>query len=151
MNLVDELHAGLDRDPTDQVLRMALADALDESGDPELVILADGYRALAAWERVPFHRHSDRKWRWGMNNDDRWLAYIRQQRGEVVKRVGNLRGLLSREIYTQSNFSLPHSWEKMMGYEWDTRRQAEDAAALAFTKLPESAREFYLTPVRTPA
>lgn len=152
MTLVDQLHARLDADPTDQVLRAALADALEESSDEHLASLADGYRALAVWGRVPFGNSVFPRWEFGWNPDDRWLGYIRRDRGEPVDPE---LGLL--DVILQSPHCLPMSWFQPKISHPDrlstfpTRRQLEDEFAWRFTLMDAEKREFYSAPARTQA
>ena len=158
----DALSAALDADPGNHLLRYALADCLEESagtvGCPECLGTgrinygladgdcgrcsgtgrvsdgrrerAEGYRVLAQLDRVPWKTPSARGWffsDWTMPFD-------------VLPNSGPDRS------------ELPVEWLAAIGVEEDsvpgssrtrcypTRREAEDAAALAWGKLPAAVR-----------
>lgn len=128
---IELLHESLDADPFDYVLRMALADALTDAGEPAL---AEGYRALAAGKRVPLHNphaHTeDARWTWG------WCLSCYDI------------GYDSCTTITKDNFTagyghfLPGSWARLLPTRSGaTRRAAEDAAAAAFAALSSTVKE----------
>lgn len=118
MTTEDDFHRALDANPTDWQTRLVLADWLDEQGDPR----AEGYRALGVNEMHPMVING----RWG---------YLR----------GSLRLPGAQWV--------PHDWHGEYqihdsGEFALTRRAVEDAAALAFAKLPADRRaELLAVPV----
>jgi len=124
---VEALHAALDamgRDPCDHALRGALADALDEAGDPR----GGGYRAMSlnglyTHTRVPVDR---RHWTWFS------LAYLRDDRILPRDWFDLLPGGYCRHTDgTDVSATCGGIWK-----DYATRRAAEDAAADAFARLP---------------
>mgnify|MGYP000060608491 CR=1 FL=1 len=131
MTDLDALHAALDAEPWSATLRLVIADELDALGDP----LREGYRALGLLGRYP--RTSTRGgypgefWQWvRQGNPWAWTGAFCD--GELL------------------SFALPDAWVKEIATsptinytnygagwrEFPTRREADDAAAKAFTRLP---------------
>jgi uncharacterized protein (TIGR02996 family) len=116
----DDFQAALDTNPTDWQTRLVFADWLQERNDPR----ADGYRALGQLRVSPCHFGSDifdaeartkmsagglyrDKWWWCASPDEKFRPHF-----------------------------LPDSWFPAVRVPlFTTRREAEDAAALAFGKL----------------
>ena len=135
MTSEDDFQRALDANPSDHTLRMVFADWLQEHDDPR----AAGYRALGIWHRrasifcncrfypdTPEGRKAlppDAKpfWCW-------WQRYgfDMEDRSEMVT-----------DELSEDWWQLVDA-EKFSGYgkSSPTRREAEDAAALAFARLP---------------
>lgn len=138
MTTEDDFQAKLDADPEDWQTRLVLADWLEERGDPR----AEGYRALGIWKRCPRRIVVRRQTRWhfNFNSDRNWLGYIT--------------GTILCDGYTQGAHCLCESWIKKVVHPYrfaedfhrPTRRAAEDAAALAFARLPAARRAELLNP-----
>lgn len=121
MTTEDDFQTALDADPTDWQTRLVFADWLQERDDPR----ADGYRALGALRLWPatskFH-----------------------ERGKVCHGYTNP----TNAIYDFSHARVNQDWwdaisgsisdaEANPSWRWfPTRREADDAAARAFAKLP---------------
>lgn len=123
----DDFQRRLDECPDDHTCRLVFADWLEERGDPR----AEGYRALGVWKRRPFLGGSAWCWWWK----------------------------LSGSHFHPDSFhnALPADWFAALEGDKDSffpvagRRMAaprylEDAAALAFAKLPPERRAELLTP-----
>lgn len=126
MNDEDAFQAALDADPSDRTTRLVFADWLQERGDER----AEGYRALAALRLAPVALKM---------GSGVWI-------GKTVWFFGPA-GHGARSFPRRA--TLPAAWfenvEKTEGGDqhWRrflTRRQAEDAAAVAFAKLPPERR-----------
>lgn len=135
MTTEDDFHALLDANPDDHHTRLVFADFLQERGDPR----AEGYRALGELQRMPIQ----------VGNDPcPWFH--------------------RSPFYCEESYKLPSDWFDLISLvgKWRnfapdhahrtdaTRRELEDAAALAFARLPESRRRELLsspnvTPVAT--
>lgn len=121
MTTEDDFQRALDKNPEDWQTRLVFADWLQERGD----VRAEGYRALGATRRTP--------------NTGSSLAYQYTSEPEQA--------LIIRQ---QRQYMLPLDWYKLADPEWDraacgpffkvSRREAEDTAARAFTKLPAARR-----------
>lgn len=130
MTTEDDFQAALDANPEDWQTRLVFADWLQERGDPR----AEGYRALGVSRRRPYVG--------GFDNTEtgRWLG------------AGwfGCEGKLAEDAYT-----LPEDWFRAIkGFGKDlmyrpryvgkfktpNRRTIEDAAALAFARLPAARR-----------
>ena len=138
MTTEDDFQAALDANPEGWQTRLVFADWLQERGDPR----AEGYRALAVLGLCPFGR--DGFWWWttiesrhcpkegvygnGCTLPADWFALVDlRPANELFKPVGN-------------------------GLEFkNTRREVEDAAALAFGQLPAKRRAKLLKPPATRA
>jgi uncharacterized protein (TIGR02996 family) len=138
----DDFQQQLDRHPNDLQTRLVFADWLQERGD----LRAEGYRALSAQRlystvhqlgdsdyplfdasRVSLGRDGPLK-HWCLPHD--WFLHLEggaQRVSGVVQQVGS----------RQSGVWL----------DYDSRREAEDAAAAAFAKLPAERRAELLLPV----
>jgi uncharacterized protein (TIGR02996 family) len=129
MTTEDDFHAILDANPDDHHTRLVFADWLQDRGDAR----AEGYRALGVLEKYPSvtgrfstFGGSDHPYRFDVD----WMLFNKM-------------------------YLLPYDWFRLMPYDpledWKhgnlvvwrrlaTRRKLEDAATLAFAKLPESRR-----------
>jgi uncharacterized protein (TIGR02996 family) len=108
----DAFHAALDANPEDWQCRLVFADWLDERGDPR----GPGYRTLGA--RGAFPDVSYLQPTWFMSA--RFKGYLPFDWIDEMK-----------------------NWHRCSPGEWVdylTRREAEDAAALAFAELPAARR-----------
>lgn len=141
MSTEDALQAELDADPGNHTLRMVLADYLDEVGDPR----AEGYRLLGKLEVTASPTKmadltSSPQWFycWGS-----WFnGHCQRENWQGEHQGMLLPGKLMNNI--------PHVHEYDFNYHvgkpdyfacwrfFDTCRQADDAAALAWLKLTES-------------
>ncbi len=129
MTTEDDFHDALDRNPDDHHTRLVFADFLQERDDPR----ADGYRALGTIGIRPS------------------LA------GKESYRPGYIRGdfLQSSTGWPgHDRYTLPDDWHSLIPHwsggsmrlsnGWragENRRGIEDAAALAFTRLPHARRQ----------
>jgi uncharacterized protein (TIGR02996 family) len=122
MTTEDDFQRQLDLNPDDWQTRLVFADFLQERGDPR----ADGYRALAV---LGVHPHTD-----GNNG---WCH------------TANYHNRGPRPSY--GHCALPPCWydaispapsrnDRSWREGWESRRKAEDAAALAFARLPADRR-----------
>jgi uncharacterized protein (TIGR02996 family) len=115
----DDFQRAIDADPRDWQTRLVFADWLDERGDPR----ADGYRALGGRRMLPDHGrntdHGSELW---------WWTSIENQIGTVPS---DWFALIEGLEPADQNFK-----PRATGNNTNTRREAEDAAALAFSKLP---------------
>lgn len=122
MTTEDDFQAALDLHPEDWQTRLVFADWLEERGD----VRAEGYRALGVLRRKP-DSEGEFAYRWFTK--DEWPK----------------KGLGERAL----QFTLPVDWWELCETRFKgvrgKRRQAEDAAALAFSRLPASRRAELLT------
>jgi uncharacterized protein (TIGR02996 family) len=143
MTTEDDFQAALDANPDDWQARLVFADWLQERGDPR----AEGYRALGALRRAPYpERVRD-------PGPDRWGYH--GGAGRVLWDAA--RGVrLPDPVPAPAWAALPAHWLKALqrlqrgrnadaGNRWWSgqalsRRAAEDAAALAFARLPAKRR-----------
>jgi uncharacterized protein (TIGR02996 family) len=112
MTTEDDFQRALDANPDDWQTRLVFADWLQEQGDPR----AEGYRALSYTGSCPlWNSHTNWVWTNSENDGLRHALGIDWHRATCA-------------IYgtTAAHFA--------------TRREAEDAAALAFARLPAARR-----------
>ena len=135
MTTEDDFQSALDAHPDDWNTRLVFADWLDEHGDPRAV----GYRALGQLRLCPF---VDETFFW-------WTTLA-----SSCCPAHGVRG---------NGCSLPRDWFELVDLSpsnetfkpdgkpdvTTTRREAEDAAALAFAQLPEARRAELLAPKPT--
>lgn len=133
---IDLLHAELDRTPDDQVLRGALADALEEIGSP----LAAGYRRLAELDKYPYifvypntHDGLDDVINpvivWGTVNNPNWQPRSRDNGWCRRFRMS----ILPHEWFFLIRGTRPVEQPCSWAYFY-TRRQAEDEASRAYAE-----------------
>lgn len=138
MTTEDDLQAMLDANPADHMTRLILADFLQDRDDPR----AEGYRALGVSETWPTHYHGDTPPPSGFDLEGHFPAW--------------------KEGRTDARDELPRDWfyemERVGDSHWSgsihcgpTRRAIEDAAALAFAKLPAERRAELLQPATVTA
>jgi uncharacterized protein (TIGR02996 family) len=123
----DDFQQKLDEHPNDWQTRLVFADWLEEHGDPR----AEGYRALGACRYVLCDYYPGKR-----------PQYLPHQRSSIFCEEGG--------IGKDCDYRLPSDWYKKLlrrGYKstdtcipFENRRAAEDAAALAFTKLSAKRR-----------
>lgn len=119
MTTEDDFQNALDAHPHDWQTRLVFADWLQEHNDPR----ADGYRALGKLNHVPLRTDKEQ---WVLGRDD--------NRG-------------ANPFLDDRRCTLPADWFLGLAVKEDhfwvffpTRRSIEDAAALAFAKLPAARR-----------
>lgn len=137
------MQAHLDQHPDDHTTRGVLADHLEEIGDPR----AAGYRALAVQRKHPWFFAPDQSHDWA-KEDNKTPAN------------GVFATTIDDDYPVGTRHGLPLDWfarvaqENRNNPQWkahDTRRAAEDAAALAFSQLPpERQAELLERPVLPP-
>jgi len=128
---VDALHRHLNAHPGDHQARLILADALEDV--PELEHLAEGYRALAALDRLPFPNGGghllERSWA-------TWSTPEQDNRGKDLSALpADWCGLIR-----DAGAVCEGSRKGHFMIVFHTRRESEDAAALAFSRLPAARR-----------
>ena len=128
MTTEDDFQRALDAEPDAWQTRLVFADWLDEHGDPR----AEGYRALGVLRRWPTHEYRDEK---GASNCCPYWAH-------------------TNSIPICESIELPLDWFRLLEVDgksdlfapaWvnrtdATRRELEDAAAVAFARLPSARR-----------
>lgn len=131
----EDFHRLLDANPDDHHTRMVFADWLQDRNDPR----SEGYRALGQLQRNPIQsQHSSDTWVWGNKKNS---SYHYGPNGTLpdpwIKRTKN-----NHPRYGGSPIIDPNSnWRY-----YTSRREAEDAAALAFNKLPTRFKNQILKP-----
>lgn len=127
-------HVALDADPTDWQTRLVFADWLQDRDDPR----AEGYRAIGLLKLQALRTHrqewdghnwfmAEPTWGWmGADTGRCHNATLRRAWWNLLKKVTRKSPIRFIGEY-KSN-------------EYASRREAEDDAALAFSRLPESRR-----------
>lgn len=119
MTTEDDFQKALDAHPDDWQTRLVFADWLEERGDAR----AEGYRALGVLRKHP-HKQSAADWTW--------------QGADSVSQDANK---LTRDwMFIVSGFTDGRRCWPLSPRDAISRREAEDAAALAFAKLPPARR-----------
>jgi uncharacterized protein (TIGR02996 family) len=136
MTTEDDFQKALDAQPDDWQTRLVFADWLDERGDPR----GPGYRALTLNRYVLCDRYSSGR-----------LVYVPHQASRIFRDNGSSNN--GREYTFPDDWfdQLPrdtHGWKDNCAL-FATRRAAEDAAALAFARLPAERRTELLTRQRS--
>ncbi len=131
MTTEDDFQTALDANPDDWQARLVFADFLEEMGDPR----AEGYRALGRSRLTACNsRGQGVNFCWDAEFECCWF------------RSGAFEHLADERL--RANF-LPPDWLYLVGRAeeephrtiwYKNRRAAEDAAALAFAKLPRARR-----------
>ena len=146
MTTLDALHAALDATPGDALCRLAIADYLDENGLPG----GPGYRALGTLDLAPryfTHRSVPVEYtgRYGFSKHpthttpgafyaDSWEWWIFVPYEPAYDRRRKY-GLVSVWLALVDGRIWGNPKERV-SVDFGTRRAAEDAAAVAFTRLP---------------
>jgi uncharacterized protein (TIGR02996 family) len=125
----DDFHRILDSAPYDHQTRLVLSDFLQERNDPR----AEGYRALGQLQKMPAY-HKD-------NNVHHWY-HFNKSNDVIPELFDNIDPDLQRNV-------LPFDWymltkpgkEAHEAHYHKSRKEADDAAALAFFQLPEERRK----------
>jgi uncharacterized protein (TIGR02996 family) len=116
----DDFHRMLDANPDDHGTRLVFGDWLQDRDDPR----AEGYRALGALERVAFA--NGRGWWWYRS---RSMTFTNALPRDWYDLLPPIPGCNAQKLWPPEDYILP-----------DTRRYVEDAAALAFARLPPERR-----------
>ena len=139
MTSEESFQAMLDANPKDHTTRRIFADWLDERDDPR----AEGYRALGAHERFAIHNPDNGRGWWAdagawsdYNNvlPPDWFALLRV----VHPTWRDSKSLCPCDSEFETNGPI-------------TRRELEDAAALAFARLPADRKRELLAANEVPA
>jgi uncharacterized protein (TIGR02996 family) len=136
----DDFQAAIDAHPEDWQTRLVFADWLDERGDPR----AEGYRALVAIGRraLPCRMLSHEPGKSGpiqyMFGSERLSPDAPRVQYALCLIPADWLKLLKGSLYSSSRRP---SWK-----HYHTRREAEDAAALAFARLSAKRRAKLLQP-----
>jgi uncharacterized protein (TIGR02996 family) len=133
MTTEDDFQSALDANPDDWQTRLVFADWLEDRGDPR----AEGYRALGRLRKRP-HRESTRPTNrpvWWWCTDGHAFVY------------SSLPGDWFRAIdgYGAHERFKPWLGDDTGSQVVNSRREAEDVAALVFTQLPTPRRTELLT------
>jgi uncharacterized protein (TIGR02996 family) len=132
--------AALDADPGNSLLRQVFADWLDDRGDPR----ASGYRVLGALGLWPERGlwHPDR---WGRGRTP--PGHLPSDWYDRLKGGKPKRRRLGRDAWPAQRAS--RAWEEWRDTQRDfgNRRDADDAAALAWLDLDDAERRDILTPL----
>lgn len=131
MTTVDKLHAALDKDRGDQVLRAALADALRDAGSS----LAEGYAVTAACNMYPVHYPGLGCPPWT------WWGCAHGGLGVVGRQ-----SRVHPEVWSRLRGTTNTRWKNAKDYH--TRRAAEDDLARVIHELGVTTRD---TPDRVAA
>ena len=126
MTTEDDFHAALDANPDDWQTRCVLADFLEERGDER----AEGCRALGVLRLRPVLDERDRKTVWF-----RASTVTSSSWPKSCHLPDDWLGVLQGKTF--------HHW-----LNFDSRRAAENAAAIAFAQLPAERRAELLARVR---
>jgi uncharacterized protein (TIGR02996 family) len=132
-----DFQTALDADPTDWQTRLVFADWLQERNDPR----ADGYRALARVGRRPL-RIPDGA---GLVS-----AFVSARQTSSATRAYYGYCLLPSFWFERLDAPPNEQQPRRLWKQYRTRREAEDAAALAFSKLPPERRTKLLGATPTP-
>ena len=117
MTTEDDFQRHLDAHPDDHHTRLVLADFLQERGDAR----AEGYRALGMLRKQP--------------GEKEYTSWLCDWAGDAY--------------WSECADALPEDWHRLfhkharqsyVGHRYANRRDAEDAAALAFAQLPAARR-----------
>lgn len=150
MTTEDDFQNELDRRPTNYTLRTIFADWLDDHGDPR----GPGYRALGVLKLRPSFRpalpydaaYDDMPSLWTPDKHGSFEWWIGRIASETTNRrfypilpwFGLLSGVSGGYVYANEG--------EVRSRDYWTRREAEDAAATAFTLLAPDTQVTFLTP-----
>jgi uncharacterized protein (TIGR02996 family) len=135
----EDFHKLLDANPDDHHTRLVFADWLQERNDPR----AEGYRALVQLKKRPNQsRYSpDDTWVWGRNENSShnytWYGINGALPESWLRRIINNHPRYDHDQYSDPN----NNWRYHT-----SRRNSEDAAALAFSSLPKQTKNRLLKP-----
>jgi len=115
----DDFHRLLDQNPEDHHTRLVFADWLQDRNDPR----AEGYRALGIHQHRPAVEGGEHRWYISAGNSP--------HSNEVLP--PDWFAALADHYRQRRRPPMPHVYNR-------TRRGVEDAAALAFSRLPEHRR-----------
>lgn len=130
MTTEEDFQRALDANPDDWQCRQVFADWLQERNDPR----ADGYRALGASRVAPYAEESGSGWK-GYGRTDNASNLVAAPGGVAA---GALLPPDWFELVRDGN-QYPN-WTPTAWAYWRSRREAEDAAALAFARLSHRRR-----------
>ena len=131
MTTEDDFQSALDANPQDWQTRLVLADWLEERGDPR----GPGYRALALRRWQPYQPvGSGGYWTVGDYSADDQID------------LSDLPKDWFRHVWTATPRNERTQASQGKWIALDTRREIEDAAALAFAKLSAKRQQALLTP-----
>ena len=126
MTTEDDFQAALDANPEDHQTRLVFADWLQERGD----VRAEGYRALGVLRLWPLEYQDDGP-AWSFHN-----GFGRYQSEDVPKH----HALPKPWFEAAKMHNKVRLWMHPPDTNLRTRHEAEDVAALAFSKLPPESR-----------
>jgi uncharacterized protein (TIGR02996 family) len=139
----DDFQAVLDADPDDWHTRLVFADWLQERGDGR----AEGYRALGRWRVKPIRiqmskeeGQTEGEWQFIYGTDENRSDQARLRWGKCMLPAPWFKKLKQRNRHN----GMPW-W-----HYYDTRREAEDAAAEAFARLDRTHRAELVDPAPAP-
>lgn len=133
MTTEDDFQRQLDAHPEDYQTRLVFADWLEERGDAR----AEGYRALGTSARVPRHRAG--LWEWSAGPFRHSGNWWRMADHHETPHVWSVALITSYEPEPPLKEPSPVTANGIL-LAYLTRRAAEDAAAIAFSRLPEPRR-----------
>lgn len=125
MTTEDDFHKALDAQPDDWHARLVLADFLEDRGDPR----AAGYRALGARQMLASHANNYNRDTPPQGSRELWWWTTLTGRRNTVP--ADWYALIEGLEPCDDTFK-----PRAVSFNCNTRRDAEDAAAKAFGKLP---------------
>lgn len=137
MTTEEDFQAALDANPEDWQTRLVFADWLEEHGDPR----AEGYRAIARLPRCNCRSDGPDKvpFIWMKEDFGGLPAYARLPNDWFEVLVAECTAPQLWDNGMPADFD-PRGRRYMAWLNFSTRREADDAAALAFAKLPPERR-----------
>jgi uncharacterized protein (TIGR02996 family) len=145
MTTEDDLQAALDANPGDALLRLVLADLLDDCGDPR----AEGYRAMGTTRDRPEFLGRVGPWCWRLDAYEKGVrpdGYLPEAWFAGLAR-GSSMCWASRQGRRSPRLSPAYEETISTRLDYATRRAAEDDAAWAFAGLDDAAKAAILRPV----
>lgn len=146
-NDIEAIHRHLDLHPDDHGARLVLADRLDDAGSP----LAEGTRALGLLQKRPVideQAHHRGHWVYGC-----WFYHADDHdsiRANFPQTCLDCNELPSEWVFQANKVRDSGSHNRVWCGYVETRRAAEEQAALAFARLPESRRRELLAKLYNP-